>query len=531
MNGKPLRRDLLVLLPAALALLLLVPRLDWGFLSTAPGVPIVHTAEPDEHHLVEGLLRMSLAPFRPDPVDRSWGGLSFTLLGALVAGADFAGAFPGGWRAALLSGDLERARPVLLVMRSLSVLAVLACLLAAYVLARRKSGLGAGLLAATLVAISPAMALSGRTFVTDALETALVVLAFVPASPVAAGLLMGLAMGTKYSAAAFLPALVLSAGRERWRTLAWSVPLGFALAAPFVVVHARSSVQLLFFHLAGVHGGTAAGPHVFAWLWRWHVSNALLYLIGPVGLFFAGLAIFRLVRGDGSGTWRARLVDSEAGVPLLLVLGQLVWLIVSNFPVLRYELPLVPFLAVWAAQGLVRVSRARGLVFAGVLAPPAVLAFVLVFGVARTHPFESAGVLLRREVRGGERVGRIWSGMPQLPGIQTEELKAFPNPGIPPESPAPDFLVDDDLPPIPFAPEYVAGRERDYKALATLGGEPRLFGMTWPRVLTPHDARYPSPLVTVWEKTSRSAPRPAPAPRAAGGSGAAPWPRVGRRRP
>jgi hypothetical protein len=50
------------------------------------------------------------------------------------------------------------------------VLAVLACLLAAYVLMRRKSGLHADLLAGTFVAASAAMALSGRTFVTDALQ-------------------------------------------------------------------------------------------------------------------------------------------------------------------------------------------------------------------------------------------------------------------------------------------------------------------------------------------------------------------------
>lgn len=531
MNTKPLRRDHLVLLPAALALLLLLPRLGWGFLSTAPGVPILQTAEPDEHHLVEGLLRMSLVPFRPDPVDRSWGGLSFTLLGALVAGADFAGAFPGGWRAALLSGDLERARPVLLVMRSLSVLAVLACLFAAYILARRRSGLYAGVVAATLVAVSPAMALSGRTFVTDALQTALVVLAFLPASPAAAGLLIGLAIGTKYSAAVFVPALVVSAGRKRWRTLLWCVPLGFALAAPFVVIHARSSLQLLLVHLAGVHGGMEARPGAFSWLWRWHASNALLYLIGPAGLFFAGITLARLVRGGGDRTWRARLLDSGAGVPLLLVLGQLVWLNISSFPVLRYELLLVPFLAVWAAEGLARVSRARGLVFASVLAPPVALSALFVFGVPRTHPFETAGVFLRREVRGSESVGRIWSGMPQLPGIRAEELRAFSNLGIPPEPPAQDFIVEDDLPPIDFAPAYVAVRSRDYKALATFGGEPRLFSVTWPRTLTPHDARYPSPRVTVWEKTPRSVPRPAPVPTSAGGSASAPSPRAGRRKP
>ena len=503
----PLRPGHLVVLPVLCALLLLLPRLDWGFLSTAPGVPVVQTAEPDERHLVEGLLRMSFVPFRPDPVDRSWGGLSFTLLFALVSLVDATGAFAGGWRAALLSGDLSRAAPVLLTLRASSVLAVLACMGAAYLLTRRRRGAGAGLFAAALVAVSPAMVLSGRTYVTDALQTALVALAFLPASPALAGLLMGLAIGTKYSAAAFVPALVWSVPAGRRRALLWSLPLGYALGAPFVVRHARSSARLLLVHLRGVHGGTwPSAAEVFE-MWRSHASSAALYLVGPVGLVLAFAALARRWSAERALEGRRTLPGAATGVPALLLLGQLAWLAVSNFPVVRYQLPIVPFLAAWAAEGLVDATprRGRGALAAAALALSAALSALLVFGVPRVHPFERAGLLIRGAAPPGARVGRIWFGMPQLPGLAPEELKAFPNLGVPAEEPSQDLVVDDDLPPIDFAPAYRAGRDRDYEALGSFGGAPRLFGFAWPRALTPHDARYPSPRVTVWRRREGTA--------------------------
>lgn len=495
-----LRRTAALALPSILALLLLVPRLGWGFLSTAPGVPVVHTAEPDERHLTEGLLRMSLVPFRLDPGSRSWGGLSFTVLFVLVSAADVIGPYPGGWKAALLSGDLARAEPVLLTMRALSAACVVATACVAWAFARRRRGPGAGLLAAALVAVSPAMALSGRTFVTDALQAVLVAAAFLPASPAGAGLLLGLAAGTKYSALAFLPALVLAFPAGRRRALLWAVPLGFTLAAPFVVQHARSSAKLLLTHLAGVHGPAGASLGAIVATWGWHVSNAVLYLVGPLGLALAAVALARRRReGRGAGPSGPAAVFL---VPLLLLAGQLAWLGASNFPVVRYQLPLVPFLAAWAAEALVdlRAVRTRAACAALALAAPAALSFLFVFGVPHVHPFESAGLVLRREAAVGAHVGRIWLGMPQLPGLASEELRAFTNLGVPPRAPDQDFIVDDDLPPAPFAPLYVAGRNLDYEPRAVFGGPPELFGIAWPRALTPHDARYSSPRVTVWRR-------------------------------
>lgn len=495
-----LRRAAALALPSALALAILLPRLSWGFLSTAPGVPVVHTAEPDERHLTEGLLRMSLVPLRLDPGDWSWGGLSFTLLFAVVSAADAFGLFPGGWRAALLSGNLTRAAPVLVTMRALSVACVLAAAYAAWALARRRRGPRAGLLAAALVAVSPAMALSGRTFVTDALQAALVAAAFLPASPAWAGFLLGLAAGTKYSALAFLPALALSVPAGRRRALLWGVPLGFTLAAPFVVRHAGSSARLLLTHLGGVFGPAGASAGAILGTWGWHVSNAVLYVVGPLGLAFAVVALARRGReARGGGDLSP---GTALGVPLLLVAGQLAWLGASNFPVVRYQLPLVPFLAAWAAEALVdvRPSRRRAAYAAVALAAPAALSFLIVFGVPRVHPFESAGLALRREAAPGARVGRIWYGMPQLHGFASEEMRAFSNLGVPARAPDQDFIVDDDLPPAPFASLYVAGRNLDYEARAVFGGPPELCGIAWPRALTPHDARYSSPRVTVWRR-------------------------------
>jgi hypothetical protein len=492
-----------IVLPVAVLLALLLPRLDWGFLSTAPGVPIARTAEPDEWHLLEGVLRMSLVPLRLDPLDRSWGDLSFVLLFALLSAGDLVGAFPGGFHAALLSGDLGRARPVLLAMRSLPVLAALVCVLAAYLLARRRQGPGAGLLAATLVAVSPAVILSGRTFVPDALQAALVALAFLPASPAAAGILIGLAVGAKYSAAVFLPAVVASVARPVRKTLLWAVPLGFVLGAPFTAWHARSSVRLVAAHVFGEYNRTGLSFVERLEPWRGHATNAVLYLVGPLGLLLAARGVLLLVRRAEGEKWVAWLTRREVAVPLLLVLGEIAWLCVLTFPVVRYELTLVPFLAVWAAEGLVtsRLPRiGRVLLLAAVLVPPLALSMFLVFGVSRTHPFESAALFLRREVRQGERVGRVWPGVPVLPGIPVEQSRAFTNPGRPVEIPSQEFLVNDDVQTVAYAPSYVEGRNRDYAVLATFGGPPRLFGLTWPRALTPHDARYASPRVDIWAR-------------------------------
>ena len=492
-----------IALPVAVLLALILPRLDWGFLSTAPGAPIVRTAEPDEWHLLEGVLRMSLVPFRLDPLDRSWGDLSFVLLFALLSAGDLVGAFPGGFHAALLSGDLTLARPVLLAMRSLPVLAALVCVLAAYVLARRRHGPGPGLLAATLVAASPAVILSGRTFVPDALQAALVVLAFLPASPAAAGILIGLAVGAKYSAAVFLPAVVASVARPVRTTLLWAVPLGFVLGAPFTVRHAPSSARLIAAHLFGEYNRPGLAIVERLEPWRGHLTNALLYLVGPAALLLAARGLLHVVRRAQGERWVTWLTRRAVAVPLLLVIGEIAWLCVLTFPVVRYEVTLVPFLALWAAEGFVtlRLPRiGRVLLLAAVLAPPLTLSTLLVFGVSRTHPFETAALFLRREARQGERVGRVWPGVPVLPGVAVERSRAFTNPGRPVEIPSQEFLVNDDVQTVAYAPAYVEGRNRDYALVATFGGPPRLFGLTWPRALTPPDARYASPRVDIWAR-------------------------------
>jgi hypothetical protein len=494
-------RIMCVAAPAALLLSFLLPRLDWGFLSTAPGVPIVRTAELDEWHLVEGVLRMSLVPFRPDPLDRSWGDFSFLLQFATLSTCDMLGIFPGGFHTALLSGDLSLARPVLLAMRGLSVFAALVSVVAAFELARRRRGPVTGLLAAALVAVSPAVTLSGRTFVTDMLQTALVVLAFLPASPAAAGVLIGLAGATKYSALVFLPALAVSVAPERRRTLLWAVPLGFALGAPFVVRHAPSSAWLILQHVAGIYGATGASVAERLWAWSGHASNAAFYLVGPVGLVLAFRGVREHIRGAEGDRGGRPLTRSGVAVPLLLVLGQAAWLSVLAFPVVRYQLPLVPFLAAWVAEG-VAASRlswsGRAALVAATLGPPTMLSALLVFGVPRTHPFESTALFLRGTVRPEERVGRIGRDLPVLPGMQTERLSPFPNTGRPVEPPVQEFLVNSDLAGIDFAPAYVAGRNRNYRLLAAFGGPPRLLGLTWPRALTPQDVRYGCPRVEVW---------------------------------
>ncbi len=228
------------------------------------------------------------------------------------------------------------------VARGAAVALGLGSVAATWWLGARSYGRRSAIVGAATVAVATTHVAYSRMAVTDVALTLVVTcaLALMLAGRLEwAGLAVGLAAATKYPGAVAIVPLVV-AGWGEWRRLARAVALlvgGFILAAPFVVIHARTA----WHSISHVNRLARAG-----WLGFEHdPATPLAYLdrlwqgIGPLlVLGLVGLAI---------ALWRRRRAD--------LVLASFAiayWLTLmpqrAHFD--RYVLPLLPVLGVLAAR-------------------------------------------------------------------------------------------------------------------------------------------------------------------------------------
>ena len=212
-----------------------------------------------------------------------------------------------------------------------------------------------------------------------------------------------------------------------------------------------------------------------------HAVQLTLYGLGPVGVAAAVVGLRRAERVLGLAV---------AGLALTLPL--------SRFPMGRYELPLLPFLAVAAGLALARLhptGRRAALLVA--LAPPLAYSLAADAALFGAHPYANAGAFIRSRAPQGASVARLWSEYPPLDAqpyppltladpfaLQGQAYRALDS----------DVVVLDDLPLHGWREELQADLAAHYVARRFETS----FGL--PEPFAPHDSRYPRPRVTVYER-------------------------------
>jgi hypothetical protein len=239
-------------------------------------------------------------------------------------------------------------------------------------------GARAGLLATIFVLGSPLLIAQFHVFMLDAPETALVAVSLwlllasedFKRTRIAglAGLAVGCGLLVKVQFPFFLAGIVLFAlargGWREWRALSLFAAAALVVAAPWYIDHIPEFSTIAQF--AGSNSGAAPGnlPPLlstadFTWYF-WSTLNSQLY--APLFVLVLGGAIWTIASIARGGDRR--------GLRLEFLVGAFVaWLIVTLTPHhdIRYDMPLMPYLAVLGCGWIVHLRRAARLAATGLL--------------------------------------------------------------------------------------------------------------------------------------------------------------------
>jgi len=297
-----------------------------------------------------------------------------------------------------------------------------------YVVGARLYGAVVGALAAIVLALAPYHVLDSHTVNNDVPMTFWVVASFLAAvlardggrfaALLAGAVLAGLAIATKYNAVfALIPLLWVALWKRRSLAAAAACAaiavVAFFAACPLCLRHADQWLQGVgvIDSLHREHGGwvSITGEGWVSHRYVYQLVAALPFALGwPLYLFaLAGVAIGLRRRDDAAALLLAFVV------PYLLFMGAMR----STFP--RYYVPLLPFLAVFAALAIERATAARGVRAVVALAAVAVaLGYTTLFAVSLCRELsvddrrEAAAWLVEATRRDGAE--KVTIAMPRL---------------------------------------------------------------------------------------------------------------------
>jgi hypothetical protein len=492
------------------AVCLRFPVLDWGLPPPSPHViasDIRSSYAFDEDDFLTGASFTNPAEFNFDVRIYHWGTLHFLLTGFTLDAAEQLGYFKQPWRASyynMVPGEFER---VYRLGRSIGLVLSLVCIAAVYWLALMLSGHVAAFWAAAIIAVSPVHVLTSAQIRADVSASALMMVAAVLGlralkansrrALVAFGFLAGLTVAAKYSTAPVIIALsaVVIYHQISRRAAALRILVGFLVGLlagePYLVARWSEIIRQVSANAAfmqPVH--SEFDLSLSALMWR-HAGNVIRFGMGPVASGLAVAGILLMVRRRS-----ASALFSVAGLTgSILVLAPLKW------PLLRYQMIVLPWLALFAGVALSRLQP-RWQWFAGPLA----LLFPIAGSIAQAHYMRSihpANVMLDtilRVVPAGDRVARLAAEMPPL------DRKSFPmgsNPLLDDlTKDHPKWVLTTDLPDVGYRAENIRLLATEYDEIATFSVRRILAWSTLGESGAPYDWKYTHPRMSLYRRRS-----------------------------
>ncbi|MGH9657531.1 MAG: ArnT family glycosyltransferase [Bryobacteraceae bacterium] len=482
---------LLAILLVALALR--APVLTWGLPPSTPAVAATGlrcSYAFDEDDVLTAVAYMLPSKLEFDPRRYHWGTGHFQFLLIWMEAAAASRYFARPWREAyyqMIPGEFEK---VYAAGRAFSVLAGLASIAVVFLLARDLVGPRAGLAAAALLAVSPVHLLAStqvRVDITMTLWLAWGAWMALHGRLFGAGVLLGLAVVTKYSALFAVAPLV---GAIWWRRrqlgpLVAGLLAGVLAGQPTLLTRAgamwdqiheawRANLQ------APAEFRLAAGELVGR-----QALGAVRFVLGPVAAMLAA-----------SGLWRMRQ-------PILIapIAGLAVSLVPLDWPLLRYQVPLLAFLAIAAAMSFDRLgARARWLAGVSGLAFPLAASLSQIAYMLAPHPANRAFDAILAFVPPGTGIARLVREMPPL------DEKLYPiaaNPYLDDMAPnPPPFVLTADLPDRDYPSSTLRLLETRYDRIAEFSTPRSLAWSTFGERAAPHDWKYTHPVLRLYRRRS-----------------------------
>ncbi|HVN77716.1 MAG TPA: glycosyltransferase family 39 protein [Terriglobia bacterium] len=411
---------LLLILVGALALRL--PAMKWGLPPTIPQViasGIRSSYSFDEDDVLTGASHTRPWKLDFDVREYHWGALHLEMTALWLEMAEVAGVFGGPWRQAyyqMVPGLFER---VYATARALSVFLGLVSIVLVYIVGREVESAAAGLWAAAVVAASPVHLLASTQVRMDLTMMAMLILTvwlgvraqkqWQPWLLIALGIAGGLAITAKYPAAfVVLPLLVIVAadGRFPFRSAALmtlGTIAGCWMGQPYVLTRFSEMVSQIRPYVI------AQTPAPFKLslmgLLRLTFLNVARFLVGPVALGAALAGICRSAWRHRQGDWL--ILSGLAGTVLSLI--PLRWAL------LRYLIPLLPFLAIAAGIAIASLTRwPQWVVGCTALVFPVCASLAQLHYMISPHPANQILPVILNSVTPGTPVSRLLVGLPPL---------------------------------------------------------------------------------------------------------------------
>ena len=498
---------LALLLAAVLASRLAVIR--WGL---PPAIPEVRASGiRSSYAFDEANILTPISLTRPgrldfDPREYQWGALHLELVLLSLEIAEHAGYVPQ-WRRAyynLVPGDFER---VYVAGRMVSVLGALASIALIFFLALEYAGRQAAFWAAALVAASPAHLLASAQIRVDLSMTALLILAAwlavrtqkqcTPRRFLWLGVAAGASVAAKYTAIFLvIPVLLVTLWTRRFARRQIAAVLlgaisGFLLGEPYFLARPHEITQQVMDVVRRSHSIPAPFRIPVPDLLATQFINGARFLIGAPAAALAIAGIIIMVRRGTAADW----------MPILVLLGGIASFVPLLWPMLRYQVPLLPWLALAAALALEACPRRwRMLLGAAAIAMPLAASIDQFRFMRSPHP---ANLMLRailERVPPGTPVARV---VPQIPPLDRSIYPMDRNPLLDNLSlKPPAWLLLSDLPLIEYPATTTSLLQSQYAPVAAFHDEPRFPWATLGRSRRPHDWKYTHPGLVLYRRQS-----------------------------
>jgi hypothetical protein len=169
------------------------------------------------------------------------------------------------------------------------------------------------------------------------------------------------------------------------------------------------------------------------------------------------------------------------------------------WPMLRYQLPLLPLVALAAAIALERCPPRWRLLLGGValIFPLAATTDQLRFMRAQ-HPANRLLPVILNRVSAGTAIARP---IPELPPLDRKVYPMGPNPLMDDLSKAPpNFVLLTDLPIVPYPSATLRLLRSQYDEVARIEERPLFPWATLGTASTPHDWKYPHPTLVLYHR-------------------------------